>query len=480
MKQHVRLLTGILSLAMLTFTGCTTPKSEDYITLSQLSGTLAAQVEAPLTIQIEASQSWSAQPDASWLTTDKTDETTLTISAADNTEPNEREAIVTVTAGSAIAYITINQLGYESAIHFRDLSRFQYDAVISPSGTYVGGFIYTVDEMSNGFFQPVIIETATDEWHYLETYPQSLYDLTQTSAITDDGKLFIENNNGGGNILFSLSEEPFAPDASSAGFPSLPVITGTAADCTTWVGYSYRDEMYCPLVWRNGVAEELPWPEKNFRDEPFVSGIIPRGISADGSVIYGSTWDNRDFGMVYWKDGEVKYVGEDVHEVTPITVDAVTGPVETHMANGMTATAEMYKVSPNGEWIAGTYRTEMQAGEGEAPVTADNVAAFYNTVEGKTYLAEGFATAIGVTNDGMGFVSKTNIALTTCNVYDIKNGTDLGNINDWVLQNYGYILPQMTYVQFASADGRILFGRIMISNNNLTQWRSWYLYNGED
>lgn len=134
--------------------------------------------------------------------------------------------------------------------------------------------------------------------------------------------------------------------------------------------------MYYPLVWRNGVAEKLPWPEKNFRDKAFLNGIIARGISADGSVIYGSTWDNYDFGMVYWKDGVVKYVGEDVHEVTPITVETIVGPVETHMANGMTATAELYKVSPNGEWIAGTYRTETATGDGGAPVTSGYTAAF--------------------------------------------------------------------------------------------------------
>ncbi len=42
MKQHVRLLTGILSLAMLTLAECTNPKTDDYINLSRLSGTLAA------------------------------------------------------------------------------------------------------------------------------------------------------------------------------------------------------------------------------------------------------------------------------------------------------------------------------------------------------------------------------------------------------------------------------------------------------
>ena len=76
-----------------------------------------------LPVQIETPQSWRHPPDHIWLTADKTDETTLTISAADNTEPNEREAIVTVTVGNAIAYITINQLGYEANIHYRELTR---------------------------------------------------------------------------------------------------------------------------------------------------------------------------------------------------------------------------------------------------------------------------------------------------------------------------------------------------------------------
>ncbi len=479
MKQQFFLLGSMLSLALLTIVGCTKQNSSDYINLSQQAGTLAATVDTPLTITIEASQSWTATSSDTWLIPEKVDENTLSITANDNTDANEREGIISVTAGQALVYIIINQLGYDSPIHFRELSCFQYDAAVSPDGTYVGGFIYSVDEMSNGFFQPVIIETATDTWHYLDTYPQSKYDLTRTSVITNDGLLFIENNNGGGQIIFSLTEEPLIPDASSAGFSTLPVIQGTASDGTTWVGYCMKDGFYCPVIWRAGVAEELPWPEKNFRDEPFLNGIIARGISADGTVAYGSTWDNYDFGMVYWKDGEVHYVGEDVREVTEITVDTVTGPVQTHMASGMTCTSEMYKVCPNGEWIAGTYRSEIQPGEGEAPVTSDYKAAFYNTVEKKTYFADGFATAIGVTNEGIGFVSASNLAISTCNVYDIKNGTDLGSINDWVLREYGYILPQ-GYAQYASEDKKTLFGSFMVMDDGLTTTHSWYLHNTEN
>lgn len=480
MKQQFRyLLTGIGSLAMLAFVGCTKPSEEGSIILSQQAGTLPAEVTTPLTIQVEAAQNWEAVADAAWLLPEKVDATTLTISAANNTENVGREGIVTVTAGKAVAYITINQLAYDSPLHYRDMANFQYDAAVSPSGNYVGGFIYSIDEASNGYYQPVIIETETDEWHYLEKFPQSLYNLTQTTAITDDGRLFIENANGG-QVIFSQTEQPIVPDASSAGFSVLPVVTATASDCTTWAGYTYSDELYRPLVWKGGVAEELPWPEKNFRDEEFGSGIIPRGISADGSVIYGSTWDNQDFGMVYWKDGKVDYVGKDVRKVTEITIEAVTGTVKAHMVDGMIATAEYYKVSPNGEWIAGTFRTEVQSAPGVAPVFGDYTAAFYNTVEEKTYLVDGYATAISVTNDGIGFVSTTNMMVTTCNVYDIKNSTDLGNINDWVLKEYGYILPQNVYVQYVSPDTRTLFGRFMFDMNGTPMWRSWYLYNGAE
>ncbi len=48
---------------------------------------------------------------------------------------------------------------------------------------------------------------------------------------------------------------------------------------------------------------------------------MARGISADGSIIYGTSWENSDFGMLYWVNNgaknteKPKWVGEDVREL---------------------------------------------------------------------------------------------------------------------------------------------------------------------
>lgn len=94
-----------------------------------------------------------------------------------------------------------------------------------------------------------------------------------------------------------------------------------------------------------------------------MTGVTARGCSADGSVIYGSTWDNLDFGMLYWKEGKVDWVGSDVREVETVQIDNGIGEtIDYRLVNGMIATAEYTKISPNGRWIAGAYRTEKLAG----------------------------------------------------------------------------------------------------------------------
>ncbi len=117
--------------------------------------------------------------------------------------------------------------------------------------------------------------------------------------------------------------------------------------------------MYRPLKWTDGgTPEVLPVPELNFRNEPYVSGVMARGCSADGSVIYGSTWDNLDYGMLYWKDGKVDWVGSDVREVRTVQIENGIGEmIDYNIVNGMICTAELTNISPNGRWIAGTYRT---------------------------------------------------------------------------------------------------------------------------
>ena len=80
-------------------------------------------------------------------------------------------------------------------------------------------------------------------------------------------------------------------------------------------------------------------------------GIIARGISADGSIAYGTIWDNLDFGMVYWdKEGNVHYVGEDVRTVTTVQrSDGYGGTYDYNIVNGMISWAGTYQASPSGK-----------------------------------------------------------------------------------------------------------------------------------
>ena len=44
------------------------------------------------------------------------------------------------------------------------------------------------------------------------------------------------------------------------------------------------------LLWIDGVPHELPWPELNYRNEEAWYGGMARGISANGEIIYGTSW----------------------------------------------------------------------------------------------------------------------------------------------------------------------------------------------
>lgn len=149
----------------------------------------------------------------------------------------------------------------------------------------------------------------------------------------------------------------------------------------------------------------LSMPEKNFKGEDFSVGAMARGISADGSVIYGTTWDNSDGAMIYWKDGKVKYVGEDVHEIKSVTIPYPEGDETFYYANGIVSQAEIYKMSPSGNWIAGAYQ-EITVNTDDYSTVASSCPAFYNTETETTVVLEEYSGAKGVhvTDGGIAFI----------------------------------------------------------------------------
>ena len=464
------------------FAGCTkTEESYQYVNLSQVSCSFLGEGSQSLAITVKASPAtWEATPGATWVKVERTDDRTLTVTVEDNETGAERSTVINIAAGQATQEILVSQLAKDSEFaRFRKLDTFQMGAAMSPSGKYAGGFVTTIAADDSYQFQPTIVDIETGEWHQFGPFPQMLYALHQTMAVTDQGLLFITDGQNGGQIAIDLTGDIFIPEAP-AGFQFKPEIQATSADGKYWVGFAVDapigEGMYRPLLWTDGVPEVLPMPDKNYRGEEFWVGIMARGMSADGSVIYGTSWENSDFGMVYWKDGLVDWVGKDVHVLTPVVMKASDGTeYDYNLANGMVCTANLTNISATGKWIAGSYRTEAQS-EDRISVVYTETAAFYNTETETTTIVEdyGESTGMHVTDDGIAFIGIGTLGISTSKVYDLNTHTDLGSMEDWVYDNYGIIVPAGCINQ-VSPDGKYILGTSAQASASGTNFINWYI-----
>ena len=464
------------------FAGCTkTEESYQYVNLSQVSCSFLGEGSQSLAITVKASPAtWEATPGATWVKVERTDDRTLTVTVEDNETGAERSTVINIAAGQATQEILVSQLAKDSEFaRFRKLDTFQMGAAMSPSGKYAGGFVTTIAADDSYQFQPTIVDIETGEWHQFGPFPQMLYALHQTMAVTDQGLLFITDGQNGGQIAIDLTGDIFIPEAP-AGFQFKPEIQATSADGKYWVGFAVDapigEGMYRPLLWTDGVPEVLPMPDKNYRGEEFWVGIMARGMSADGSVVYGTSWENSDFGMVYWKDGLVDWVGKDVHVLTPVVMQMGDGTeYDYNLANGMVCTANLTNISATGKWIAGSYRTEAQS-EDRISVVYTETAAFYNTETETTTIVEdyGESTGMHVTDDGIAFIGIGTLGISTSKVYDLNTHTDLGSMEDWVYDNYGIIVPAGCINQ-VSPDGKYILGTSAQASASGTNFINWYI-----
>ena len=480
--------TGIAAATLLLscLSGCTkTEETFHYVNLSQVACSFLGEGNQPLEITVKASPAaYEATPGATWVkATQSEDGKVLILTVDDNDTGAERSTTVTIAAGEALQTIQVNQLPKDSAIaRYRKLDTFQMGAAMSPSGKYAGGFTVSIAPDDSYLFTPTIVDLETGEVYEFGPFPGSLYYLMQTMAITNQGLLFI--NDGGGQIAIDLTGNIFIPEAP-AGFTSKPEIQGTSADGVYWVGYAREDAIgkgLCkPLLWTDGVAQELPLPDLNYRNEEIWYGVMARGISANGKIIYGTSWENLDFGMLYWVNNganteKPKWVGEDVREVWEETMKMSDGTeYTTHLVNGLICQAQLTKISPNGKWIASSYRTETPADDRISIVTTQT-AAFYNTeTETTTIVSDyGESTGVHVTDDGIAFIGIGTLGISSGAVYDLNTGTDLGSTQEWVYDKYGIIIPA-GYINYISPDGRFVLGTKAESSAMGVSFINWYI-----
>ena len=467
-------------------TSCTDKGQETfhYVNLSQVACSFLGEGSSPLAVDVKASPAqWTATPGATWVKIERTDERTLTITVDDNDTGAERNTTVMIDAGQASQTITVTQLPKDSAFaRFRKLDTFQMGAAMSPSGRYAGGFVISIAPDDSYQYSPTIVDLETDEWHQFGPYPESVYALHQTMAVTDQGLLFISDGTNGGQIAIDLNGDIFIPEAP-ADFQFRPEIQGTSADGNFWVGFGKKEAggLYYPLLWIDGAAQELSLPEKNYREEELRAGVMARSISVNGEVIYGTSWDNSDYGMLYWEKegagfGRPQWVGEDVREITPTVMQYQDGTeYDYNLVNGCICQAQLTKISPSGKWIATTYRTETPSANRQY-VEYTYAAAFYNTETGTTTIVEdyGETTGVHVTDDGIGFIGIGTLGVSAGKVYDLNTHTDLGDTQDWVYDTYGIVIPG-GYINHISADGRYVLGTSAQSSAGGTSFINWYI-----
>lgn len=461
MKRNSLLQSVVCAMAAVTLAACKgDEESFQYIELSDVSCTFLSSGNTPLAIRVETSPAgWKAETSAPWVTAKPgEDATTLIIAVTDNDTEAERRATVTVKADRTSQAITIYQLAAEATFNrYRKEWKFQNGGVISPSGTYIGGFETELQPNDTWNYYPIIIDTKTGEKTKLGPFNSLLFKCHQSFAVTDYGQLFISDHENGGSIIFDLDGD-YQLSNVPEGCTNRGSVMGVSADGTKWVGYATKEReegerisQYRPVIWENGEGRMLPMPEKNFKGEEFTVGAMARGISADGRIIYGTTWDKSDGAMIYWKDGKAAYVGEDVHQIKSVEIEGETF----YYANGVVSQAEVYKISPSGKWIAGSYQ-DVTVGNNYTMVVS-KYPAFYNTETETTTILEKYPEGNGkfVTDDGLAFI---HIPMKGGIVYDLNTGSALSTVEEWVRNEYGIIIPEGLFVTYVSPDGKVVLG----------------------
>lgn len=471
-----RMLLSVFSFVAiaLAVTGCQ-KEEKHYIKISSATCSFKGEGSEPQTISVESSSAWSAKSSVAWLTVTDVTDGSFKLAAENNDTGRERIATVVVAASGVSKEITVNQLMKDGKIsRYRKLDQFTTGTVISPSGKYVAGYITDVSEYDDSFeYTPVIIDIETDKWHTSGPYPQALFDLAGPLAVSDEGLFFIGDDSQG--TFFIDLDGNYGMLDNPSGFKSSPTVQGTSADGSIWVGYAYKD-LYRPLKYTNKVAEILPMPELNYRGDEFSSGIMARGVSANGEIIYGTTWDDLDAGMVYWdKQGDVHYVGEDVRELTPITIGTGADAFTYNLVKGIKSWAGSTHVSPNGKYIAGTYAVETLASNG-SDLEVKYYAAFFNTETKTTVIFDEYEDSIGfnATDDGIGFIGEKQTATDTGYVVDINSGAQLGTSQEWLRGKFGINVPK-GYV-ICMADGQeVVLGASLVTISGKTMAQHWYV-----
>lgn len=462
---------------------------QHFLKLSDVSCTFQKDGGESQVITVRSNPQWSVESGADWLHIDAQTENSFTLVADKNTDI-ERATVVTVTSGEISQSIDIRQLGEDGEFAKYRLMSTWKNAVVSPNGKFAGGVSVDVAADDSFIYYTYAVDLENDKEYVNGPFPQTLYYMEEATCISDEGTIYVNISNGGSAEVKVNGDNMKTLVPEGAG--SAVKVGGVSSDGRVFVGYSSGGPGkggYVPVKSEDGVSKILDVTEKNYREEAWWQGVLARGISADGKVMYGTSWEKlmiTDQGLMYWDEEGVHWGGEDVREIaeTVTMKDGLGNPYTYNLYNGLISNASSRtQMSPSGEWIACIYRTETLGDDGET-IDYELVPAFYNTKTKKTYIFDEYSSSVGMTatDDGIGFIASTSLmkgeqfGVSNGRVVDIENGTLIGSHADWMKSEYGIVIPESSYITYVAAEGKAVLGGIRIADAATgDRAASWYV-----
>lgn len=439
----------------------------DYVQLSLTSYTFDSTNPQPLEVEVKTNNSaeWNVTvEEGDWLEY-STEPEKIILTAKSNESSEMRTAKIVVTSGNAKSQIELSQLAYGFTGRLVDFPILSLGSM-SRNGLYAGYVNQELDDISGQFnYDCRIYNTESGEYVEYEVptvISGSGIDIqdhyTSIQAISNDGSTIMFYHSGHANAMIRKNDQVLelkVPDGYSHPSPN-----NFSEDASVIVGSCKYDldNMTMPIVWRNGEPEILEIPEFLPDGKPMgINGVILRGCSDDGSVIYGSEW--RLFGLIYWRNGQMVDIGSKYAE------DLGDGKVAL-----IQQTATYTNISPNGKFIAAYFNAS-----GGSSIGAIFYPVVVNTETGEATIYEEHVGYMGIhaMNDGSIFVQQ-QLAGTGAAVIDYKTG-ELKSVTDWSKERYGLTINDNRFIRYISADESVIFGEKVINSGSGVLTPGWFL-----
>lgn len=434
MKKYI--FTAIAALAL---AGCEKdPVSRiNYLHISDNSFTFDATGDQIYTVTVESDPAeWDFTKDGEWFVVEA-EGNELTITANANDSYDQQRGKITVSNRFSSKEIVLNQFGKAEpgAPKFRLMSGYKVlEFEISPNGKMAMGVKNEPTESGNSATVS-IFDLATDEKTDLPaiTNTNKAY---QAAAVSDDGGVVIVITTDYTSAKYYKNGE-WEDVPSVFGQNGMRWVEAVSSDGSVWVGCCQSGELYYPVKWVNEVPQQLDAPDVNGWGEPVSQGTMARGCSTDGSVIYGSMWDNNE--AVYWKpDGSWDFVAGELIEIGIIHQrHPFFGTIiEIEVLNCPFVDASDARLSPNGKYMAMHYSKRSDEGNSRTPLFVDLETGEYTLLEDVTLDGQGIAAS----NEGLvsygTYGQGVGAGIATGYIYDPSKQTS-STVPEWIKATYG-------------------------------------------